>query len=174
MIRSGFTIVEIVITVAIMGILLTLAVVGLNATQANSRDAERKGDAENTVLNLEGFYSNQDPDIPFSGGGYPGTTQVSGSQITATLPSLDLKNVTSPTTPEDGDISLVAATNADPTPEGILPQPSASNDVYVYQPFTVNDTLCTSPSTQGECRRFNLFYFQETTNTVEVITSKHQ
>ena len=54
MTRRGFTIVELVITITIMGILLTVAIVNLNATQANGRDAERRGDVESLALNIEG------------------------------------------------------------------------------------------------------------------------
>lgn len=36
--RRGFTIVELIITITIMGILLTLAVVNVGTTQLNARD----------------------------------------------------------------------------------------------------------------------------------------
>jgi prepilin-type N-terminal cleavage/methylation domain-containing protein len=53
----GFTIVEVIVTITIMGILLTLAVVGVGATQMNARDNERKADIEAISLHLESFYS---------------------------------------------------------------------------------------------------------------------
>ena len=40
--RRGFTIVEIVIVMVIMGILLGLAVLNISSSQANTRDNERK------------------------------------------------------------------------------------------------------------------------------------
>jgi prepilin-type N-terminal cleavage/methylation domain-containing protein len=52
----GFTIVELIITITIMGILLTLAVVGVGTTQMNARDNERKADIEAIALHLESFY----------------------------------------------------------------------------------------------------------------------
>jgi prepilin-type N-terminal cleavage/methylation domain-containing protein len=53
----GFTIVEVVVTITIMGILLTLAVVGVNSTQMNARDNERKADIEAIQANLESYFS---------------------------------------------------------------------------------------------------------------------
>ena len=66
MTRRGFTIVELVITITIMGILLTVAIVNLNATQANGRDAERRGDGESHAINIECYNTNENPDIPIS------------------------------------------------------------------------------------------------------------
>lgn len=54
--RLGFTVVEILITITIMGILLTLAVVNLSGSQVNARDDERKADVEALQVNLETFY----------------------------------------------------------------------------------------------------------------------
>jgi len=44
--RRGFTIIELIIVVTIMGILLTIGVVNLRGSQANGRDAERKVDVD--------------------------------------------------------------------------------------------------------------------------------
>jgi len=55
--RSGFTVVEIIITVTIMGILLTLAVVNLNSTQVRARDDERKTDISSIQTYLESYSS---------------------------------------------------------------------------------------------------------------------
>lgn len=57
MIQRGFTVVEIIITITIMGILLLLAVVNLNASQMSNRDAERVSDVESIANNLESFHT---------------------------------------------------------------------------------------------------------------------
>lgn len=57
MTRSGFTIVELIITITIMGILMTLAVVNINSTQASARDNERTADIDAIQTNLESFYT---------------------------------------------------------------------------------------------------------------------
>lgn len=53
----GFTIIELIITITIMGILLTLAAVGLATTQVKARDDERRTDVEAIKTNLESFYT---------------------------------------------------------------------------------------------------------------------
>lgn len=172
--RRGFTIVELVITITIMGILLTLAVVNLNSTQVNARDSERKGDAESLALNIENFYTNQNATIASSGGTYPGTSQLTDANIRLTLPDLDMKNAHAPGIDESAPITLQAATSAEPSALTIQPRPAQANDIYVYQPLTANGTICTDPAVSGDCRRFNLYYYNEAHNTVEMIVSKHQ
>ena len=54
--QYGFTVVELVITIAIMGILLTLAVVNVTSTQVNARDVERVSDVESIASHLETVY----------------------------------------------------------------------------------------------------------------------
>lgn len=175
MIRRGFTVVELVITITIMGILLTLAVVNLNATQANARDVERKGDAESIATHMENYYRNQNPDLAYGGGGtYLGTTHLNDNDLKLRLPDLDLKSTRSPGNDVEDPTNLVAATNAITTETGIAPLPSSTNDVYVYQPLTANGGLCALPLEGAECRRFNLYYYQETSDTVVKIMSKHQ
>jgi prepilin-type N-terminal cleavage/methylation domain-containing protein len=66
MIRRGFTVVELIITITIMGILLLLTVVNVNASQVSARDNERVGDVEAIQANLESVYATgaQGNDVP--------------------------------------------------------------------------------------------------------------
>lgn len=173
MMRRGFTVVELVITITIMGILLTLAVVNLNSTQANGRDSERKGDAENIALHLESFYDNYDPELGSNGGTYLDTSRINEAQLRQALPDLDTKNLRAPGVDTSQPISLVAATNNLTATTTVLPRPSSSNDVYVYQPLTSSGALCVSAATE-DCRRFTIYYYQESDNSVQMITSKNQ
>lgn len=170
MIQRGFTIVELVITITVMGILLTLAVVGLSATQVNARDSERKGDVEAISLHLETFYNSNYDESQSIGGSYLQTVNLSEANLNKFLPDLDLKNVHAPGVDLSQPASLVPATTTVTTTAGILPKPSKTNDVYVYQPLTASGALCTS----GECRRFNMYYYEESSNTIKMVTSKHQ
>jgi prepilin-type N-terminal cleavage/methylation domain-containing protein len=172
--RRGFTIVELVITITIMGILLTLAVVGLGATQVNARDTERKGDIEAIGLHLENFYNSDYDEANFIGGRYLATTQITEPQLKNLIPDLDPKSIRAPGVDAGQPISIVPATNTITTVAGILPKPSSASDKYVYQPLTATGTLCTDPVTSGECRRFNLYYYEESSNTIKMVTSKHQ
>jgi prepilin-type N-terminal cleavage/methylation domain-containing protein len=169
MTRSGFTIVEIIITIAIMGILLTLAVVGVNTTQANARDTERKADVEAFAVHLESFYrSGTDGSTNFNR--YPTTNAVTTvANLKSTFRDLDLKSVSAPGI-SDPLATILPATNNVQTTTGVLPQPT--KDQYVYQPIMPTGALCTSGNT--DCRKFNIYYRLEKDNLVYMITSKNQ
>lgn len=175
--RSGFTIVELIITIAAIGVLLTLAVVNLNDTQVNARDAERQGDVEAIALQLEKYYANEDSAssgaYDMSGGSYPAVINISDETAFKTaLPDIEPKLVRAPGVEINDPKSLIPAANTATSPTAVTPQPTYST--YVYQPLRKDGTLCTQILQKGDCRRFNLFYRLESDNTVRVITSKHQ
>ena len=166
----GFTIVELIITITIMGILLTLAVVNLTATQVNGRDAERKGDIEAITSNLETFYRTGS-DNSTSLGRYPSTVITSGNTTTVRSILRDI-NFNSLTPPGASSMAtgFVPATNTTQTTTGVSPQPTTSQ--YVYQPLKSDGSLCTDET--QECRKFNLYYHLEADNTIYMVTSKNQ
>ena len=167
MYRRGFTVVELVIVITIMGILLVLGVVNLRGAQANARDEERKTDIESISLHLENFYTSGN-DVSTTFGDYP-STAIIGNERT-TLRDIDPKSIVAPggLTPS----SLVAEVSATPlqTTAGVNPQPTTGQ--YVYQPLQADGTLCTTAA--QECRKFNLFFRLETDNLVYMVTSKNQ
>ena len=72
--KSGFTLVEMIMVVAVLAILVTISVVAYNGSQARSRDAKRKVDITNIVKALELYYADN--------GTYPitsGTVSVIGT-----------------------------------------------------------------------------------------------
>ncbi len=70
--RRGFTIVELIIVITIMGALLVLNVVNLRDSQVSARDTERKTDIETIITHLDNFYS-YGSDTSTSVGRYPST-----------------------------------------------------------------------------------------------------
>jgi prepilin-type N-terminal cleavage/methylation domain-containing protein len=173
MYRRGFTIVELIITITIMGILLVLGVVNLRGTQANARDDERKTDIEAIAVQLESYYtSGNDASTTF--GRYPSTGIIGNERVT--LRDIDPKSLATPGAPVDANnipiSSLVAATGVAQiqTTAGVTPQPTINT--YVYQPVQADGTLCTTGA--QECRKFNLYYMLETDSTVYMVTSKNQ
>ena len=157
---DGFTIVEIAITLTIMGILLVLGVVNLTGSQANGRDAKRKSDVETIAVHLENYYNSES-------GEYPPTTFI--SSISQYLPDLDTSSIMAP------GISTPADTFK-PAADVLLAQPT--KDEYIYQPISGDGSLCTDSATQ-ECRKFNIFYrleiaTDECPGFVCKVTSKHQ
>lgn len=164
--KRAFTIVELIITITIMGILMILAVVSINATQVRARDDERKTDIEAIATALESYY-NVGNDSVSGYNRYPTTTlAASESSIREYLRDINTQSVIAP---GEETISLVAATNATQTPEGVSPQPAYGQ--YMYQPINSTGGLCTG---SVECRKYNLYYRLETDNTVYKYTSKNQ
>jgi prepilin-type N-terminal cleavage/methylation domain-containing protein len=169
--RRGFTIVELVIVIAIMGVLLILTVVNLRGSQISARDEQRKADIDAISQNIEIFYRNGTTSST-NVGVYPATTII-GSETTA-FRDIDPKSLIAPTASSS---SFVAATNTTQTTAGVTPQPSSASDTYVYQPLKTTDggvtwTLCTSST--DDCRRFNLYYWHETDNTVVMVQSRNR
>lgn len=167
--QAGFTVVELIITMTIMAILLTLGVVNLRSTQATGRDEERKTDVSNIALYLDGIYNSGTTANPDYKGSYPVVSAVSNAANIATwfadFDSRNLRapNVTAPT------YSITPATNATQTPSGVAPQPTINT--YIYQPIDSNGALCT---TQGDCRKFNLYYLLEAGGGAVQVRSKNQ
>lgn len=160
MYRRGFSIVELIIVITVMGILLVLGVVNMRSTQTSARDDERKTDTETIAIQLENFY--------LTGTGtstevstYPTTDLVTNVQVT--LRDADMKNFTAPGAASLATSFVAATTNAAQTP---------TTSQYIYQPLQPDGTLCTTGIT--DCRTFNVYYRLETDGTVYKVTSKNR
>ena len=170
--RRGFTIVELLIVIVIMGALLILGVANLRGSQISARDAERKTDIENIAMHLETYYDSGS-DYTTSTGQYPSTlvTLVSSgtAYVKTALRDIDAASITAPDI-TDSTTTFIAATNNTQVTTGVLPQPTI--DQYVYQPIKSDGTLCTLLT--DECRKFNLYYRLESDSIVYMATGKHQ
>ncbi len=175
--HGGFSIIEIVIVITVLGILLGLSVVSMSASQVNSRDAERKADVEAISIYLESYFSSksvtQGQTRYFNGKTYPDNVIIqSQSHMQQAFADVDSMILRAPGVKEDQPISLIAATNATQTTVDVAPQPTTTQ--YVYQPLTRNKTLCTDFNSVGACVKFNIFYRLEKDNSIKMITSKNQ
>jgi prepilin-type N-terminal cleavage/methylation domain-containing protein len=180
MYRRGFTIIELLVVIVLMGILLTLGVVNLRSSQVNARDEARKQDVSNIVLALETYYTNGSL-TGGTPGSYPPTalSDSTNTVIEATLPDLDAKSLEAPGI-SDPTKSFISATCTGTgsicvqSPAGVTSANSPAVDInhFVYQPLQQSGALCTL-YTQN-CQKFNLFYETETTSTVIMVTSKNQ
>jgi len=175
MVRRGFTIVELLVIIVVMGILLVLGVANLRGSQAQARDKQREVNVETIANNIEDAYNTGKSDGT-SVGRYRSTGLATSPTTSANIPNVDPKVLIDPGAPNGTTNSLVAATNTVQTVTGVAPLPSSSNLVYVYQPLYIDGTgawaLCTSAG--QTCRKFNLYYYQETTNSVVMVTSRNQ
>ncbi|MEO7904588.1 MAG: prepilin-type N-terminal cleavage/methylation domain-containing protein [Candidatus Saccharimonadales bacterium] len=169
--HEGFTVIELLLTITIMVVLTTVAVVALNRTQANGRDEERRSDVDVISRSLEQFYNSNS-----STGTYIGTSSATVANLANLIPNLGQDALHAPDVSTTDPISLLPATNANQTITGVLPQPTTTT--YVYQPLqydaaTSSFVLCTDHVT-AECRKFNLYYRLEKTNEIIMVTSKQQ
>lgn len=147
---KGFTIVELIVVIVIIGILTTLVSVVTLRGQLIARDKERENDVKIIATFLENTYRSGQADgvmVPTGDAslttatamGYPSTALISSpndSQSKAILGALDPNALKSPVKKA---MSLVAASNnagiSGSTAGGITIDASSANDVYVYQPF---------------------------------------
>lgn len=167
--RRGFTIVELVIVIFIIGVLLVLGVANLRGSQANARDTERKGDIETIALHLESFYQSG-TDGSTSTGDYPSSQLTSSQAYTETaLRDIDIKSITAPGITVSTNTFKSATNNTETTAE-VSPQPTV--DEYIYQPLQSDGSLCTLEV--QECRRFNLYYHLESDDTIYMLKSKNR
>lgn len=174
--NSGFTIVEMIVVVAIVVILSTIAIATLGNVQATARDTEREDDTAAIAAHLESIHESGLPSYSLGPTyGYPGTATLSLA-VTATVQpflSLGASNLRSPGVENNLPISLVAATNSTQTTAGVLPQPAYKD--YIYQPLQTDGTLCTATlPIDRTCVKYNLYYKTEVGDVVKIRTSKHQ
>lgn len=92
--KLGFTLVELLITIAIIGLLVTIASFGLRQAQASARDGKRQSDLETIAAGLEIYRAecNRYPaGISFggslNGSGTPASTCAVSNVYIATIPN---------------------------------------------------------------------------------------
>lgn len=163
--RGGFTIVELIITLTIMTILMTLAAVNLSDSLERGRDEERKTDVTNIILFQETAYNRSTTRSYFP----DSSLNLPVSILESYYQNIDRNNLRAPDVVSP-NYSLVKAANNVQTPTGVLPQPTKTT--YVYQPLQSDGTLCTL-GTQT-CRKFNIYYREESTGTTIMMTSRNQ
>lgn len=167
--RGGFSIVEIVITVTVLAILLTLGVVSMNAAQVNARDAERKADMESLAMIFEEYRKNpatgQDGYRDFSGYTYPDAVTIDTTNyFNNVFADIDPSIVRAPGVGRHSPMSLKSHYSA--------PQPSLTE--YSYESLNENDEPCYDFIINGACTKFNLYYRLEKDNSIQKIMSKNQ
>ena len=110
--RKGFTLIEILIVVAIIAILASVVLVGLGPTQQSGRDARRISDLKEIQNGLELFYNKC--------GFYPGLVDSSGA-CTAGTPGTTWDDLATALTSSSTDIGV-----------GTVPNDPSSNRSYGY------------------------------------------
>ena len=142
--QKGFTLVELLIVIIIIGILATLVIVTFSGVQAKARDSQRQTDINALNSHVQAFYAEH--------GWYPTVAQINDATWRSTnMQGLDPDALLAPnsTTPIDAATSTTAK--------------------YQYKPTedAAGTTACTATGTADDqlCTHFSLSALLEATNT---------
>lgn len=140
--QSGFTIVELLIVIVIIGILATLVIVTFSGVQQKARDSERKTDINALAGQLEAAYANN--------GYYPGLGGFNNAAKRTSLEiRLDEKALADPKTPGATGVTAGAAS---------VPTERPATPTYVYYYTT---TGCTESGVDEKCTGYALYAYLE-------------
>lgn len=78
----GFTLVEMLVVISIIGILATLVSANLNSARGRARDAQRKSDLAQYRSVLESFANTHNGLYPYDGGNSPGMADICKAYLT--------------------------------------------------------------------------------------------
>lgn len=156
--QSGFTIVELLIVIVIIGILATLVIVTFAGVQQKARDSERKTDINAIAGQLEAGYANK--------GYYP---TILGLQSSAERDKLEIKiDEKAFSDPKDTSqnkntpAALVGATSAAPTS-------NVANPTYTYNYYA---TGCSDTTATGQCTGYEIYAYLEGKDPLNVYSRK--
>lgn len=155
--KSGFTIVEIMITVAIIAVLAAITVVAYTQVQTNTRNSTRKDNATILAQALEKYYA--------TNGEYPSVRSLVNSysdntgSVVATKLGVDISVLLMPQMPSGTTNAFTSATPA--------------NDYIQYTASSAsNNTACQTALTGG-CDQFSLKYNEEGSANLITLNSRH-
>lgn len=127
--QKGFTIIELLIVIAIIAILALLVINNIVGANAKARDSQRITDVKSIATKLEEFYNDN--------GSYPSTFD------NTTLAGLDEQALLDPN--GGNSITINAGVATATLADGVAaPTSDPSNGAsYIYIPFNCNGTACT-------------------------------
>ncbi len=121
----GFTLVELLIVIVVIGILSSFAIVGIGDSRARGRDVERTSDIDNLHSKLEEYHSDN--------GGYPNTFNAT------TFASLDPEALKDP----NGNAIVINTQLSNQAVAIAAANPTATGANYVYIPYPSSCTAIT-------------------------------
>ncbi len=150
--QQGFTIVELLIVIVVIGILAALVITTFNGIQQKGRNTERTTDLNAIKSQLEAYYAQN--------GAYPSTADLgsnSGTNVTfvgTKMKGLDKEALRDPKAPA-GDYALGT---------------TATATRYGYAP-TQDDGATACSTAAGDCTKYKLFALEEGSTTPKVVES---
>ncbi len=136
--NKGFTIVELLIVIVVIGILALLVITTYSGIQAKARNSKRQTDLASIQTHLEAFYNEN--------GYYPNRDDMN----TASFVSGQLKGMDATALHDPSNADQNSATP-------FVSAPSAAAKSYAYAPLSASDTACegASPADQS-CAKYTL------------------
>ncbi|MGH7196791.1 MAG: type II secretion system protein [Candidatus Saccharimonadales bacterium] len=122
---AGYTIVEFIVVIAVIGILAALAFTGITNSQARARDAERVADMNTLHSRLEEYHNDK--------GGYPNTFTAT------TFAGIDPEALKDP----NGNSITISSTVSDQAAARAVASPTGSGAQYIYIPYPTGCTAIT-------------------------------
>jgi prepilin-type N-terminal cleavage/methylation domain-containing protein len=133
--QTGFTIVELLIVIVVIGILAALVITTFSGIQQKGRDTKRQTDVKALHSQLEAFFAQ-------NGGGYPVPVDVNTSSWRATnMKGLDENALCDPSAASQTNCTLAAT-------------PAAK--VYAYQVWDEDGTTACTATTGQTCPKYTL------------------
>lgn len=155
--QRGFTLVELIVVLAILGTLTIIAVFNYTSVQRQARDEQRSADATVVAESLEKYFAKH--------GEYPSVTQITNSDGMAVKQLLGLTGLDSLLAPLESG----SATNSWKTGTA-----SSTNQV-TYSGNTDTSASCmTGALATDRCTDFRIQYYNEQEGTYTTITSRNK
>lgn len=164
--HKAFSIVELAVVIAVLGILATITTVGYTKLQRDARDTERKSDISIMQSALETHYEKTGsyPQMSFF---YSGLSAYGGKKFT------EVVNVPVAAMTDPGQASPSAPLYSYPSQATWSANPSAAptwatsnTHPYVYLPYTAASSPCQMDV--GGCARYSLYYTSEIEGRQEI------
>jgi prepilin-type N-terminal cleavage/methylation domain-containing protein len=149
--QTGFTIVELLIVIVVIGILAAITIVAYNGIQTRARTAEKVSDLSAVMTQLEMFYGDK--------GYYPRIDRLSPSNIDTTRTTL-FQNV--------GYGMFIAPGSTQPKSSFIGYVGGMTPDQYTYKSWTASGTQCDNATTtpdESVCVKYSVWYLADSTGT---------
>jgi prepilin-type N-terminal cleavage/methylation domain-containing protein len=149
--QTGFTIVELLIVIVVIGILAAITIVAYNGIQTRARTAEKVSDLSAVMTQLEMFYGDK--------GYYPRIDRLSPSNIDTTRTTL-FQNV--------GYGMFIAPGSTQPKSSFIGYVGGMTPDQYTYKSWTASGTQCDNATTtpdESVCVKYSVWYLADSTST---------
>lgn len=192
--KRGFSIVELAIVIALIGILSLIVFVSLRNGQVSARDNERHSKAESIARSLEIIYKsgNQSTGGTHEAGSYPTMEDIDEANKFSFLPSID-ESTTTFSWQNGGGSTLKSlrskgSLNNHNTENMTVEGSSVGLDEFIYVPYTRGFASATvmpgdadgwgyclrAELAFGKCSRFNIYYRTEADNALHTIRSTNQ